>query len=149
MTVHLIRETLQEAGIKEESLNHLTTIITKLLELQAVVDTYQEAADKIKKLPRCCGSEYVDPGGYYYANHGKFDNCPLHGQHPTHPGHKRLKKYLGKDEAEVELFQTSLENWANWQKALLKVHEAQKDLKNLQNSIKRTQATATGNGFWY
>ena len=149
MTVPTIEEVLQAHGIRNEQLEYLTTITSKLLELQALFDEAEVKAQALKNRPRCCGSEYIDPKGFMYANHGLNDDCPLHGRHPTRPGSKRLKKYVGnKTEAMHEVYQ-AMANWEEWQKAEREVNEAKIRLKRLVDKLSFARQIKNGSNLWH
>lgn len=148
MTVPSLEQALDQTGINGKSKTRLIVIINKLIELEGNLEVAEVFAETIEELPRCCGSEYFDPKGFFYANHGVSDDCPMHGQHPKHPGTKRLKKYVGKDPAAIQEVQDAMENWTDWQKANQRVRSAKDDLNRLAQSLDRPEQIASGNR-WY
>lgn len=149
MTVPNIEQVLQASGIRAPQLDYLTTIIDKMIALQADVDQTTEKAQVLKNRPRCCGSEYIDPNGFLYANHGLNDDCPLHGQHPTRPGSKRLKKYIGnKTEAMKEVYD-AMSNWQQWHKAEREVNEAKSQLERLVDKLAFAKQIQKGSSQWH
>ncbi len=147
MTVPNTQTFLKSLGIRDTQLEYLDQIIHTLLELQITIDEATAVAEELENRPRCCGSEYMDRGGFVYANHGINDICPLHGQHPKHPGKKRLRLYIGnKPEAILEL-QEALENWSKWHKAQRKVRREKERLKQLVKKLEMAKHVASSNGW--
>jgi hypothetical protein len=136
MTVPQITQFLANLGINGQPNKHLTQIIHQLLELKIAASEAKAVAAQLKEKPRCCGSEYIDPKGFMYANHGLNDVCPLHGQHPKQPGKKRLRQYVGnKPEAMQEVYE-AMENWSTWHKAQREAATARRRFEQATERIK-------------
>mgnify|MGYP000916825678 CR=1 FL=1 len=142
MTVPQIKPVLKATGIRGKQLSCLLTIIDKLIELQTDLDDALASVTLAEKLPRCCGSEYVDPNGFTYANHGISDVCPLHGQHPKSPGKRRLRLYIGNKPEAVEALRHAINNYIHWHDASRIAQEKQKRLSNLVDELEAAKRVA-------
>ncbi len=148
MTVPNIEQLLETAGVHEKPLKHLTTIINQLLKAQADVAEAEAILRNVETLPRCCGSKHVDGKGYFYANHGVSDKCPLHGQHPTAPGAKRLRLYIGRKPDTIQELEEAIGNNGIWQLSASDLTRKQARLRRLADAIEESYKESKNFNRW-
>ena len=134
--------------IRGKTLDYLQEIILRIHQLKNEIAEIEKAIIDIELKPRCCGVFYEDSKGFVYANHGIDDNCPLHGRHPTAPGEKRVRKYIGKKEKHITKFKAALKQWQKWRKEKQKLIEKERELKQIIDKLKVTNEVAQGRRGW-